>query len=243
MLQVAETLCPCGPDWASIVTAVATAVLAIGVIFAAAQFFAERRASRAAETGALLQEWDDERLQRWRYNLDCYEDIEVNRTRAWNAYRELDGRELKTVNDLVRDLSRVADRIEVYIRTGAADTRIVAEHIGYDVVSPYYTLQNVLQSRASEGDFNFDGYRDLALRIQDYARLHRLEADLPKQLVFANLPLIRYRHDISQGYRKAVFVAFRLWLLKVFEGWPEQEDRFPAQDTERAQAVADVPPS
>jgi hypothetical protein len=74
--------------------------------------------------------------------------------------------------------AKLADRVEIYIRKGIVEESIIAEHYGYDVLTLYQVLRDVFQHRAATDDYNYEGFRDLASRIQDYARLHPLDADL-----------------------------------------------------------------
>jgi hypothetical protein len=229
MPSVASTcICfPGTPDWtaisaiATVVSAFATVVLAFGVIIAWYQLRLQRKGNQVIETGKLLQEWNSDRLWLARSWLDEDADSwDIDRKRATRLYKLVAG--LKTwrfrrlqdfVNDLIEEHARLAERIEIYIRKGAADESIIGDHIAYDVLMSYTTIQGVLQERATEDDLSYEGFRDLALRLQDYAKIHPFDADLRGRLVWANLPPLEYaRGDKSKGYDKSLWRQIELEL-------------------------------
>lgn len=71
-------------------------------------------------------------------------------------------------------------------------------HIGYDVPNTYYILQDIFQDRAIKENLNYEGFRDLALRVQDYARLNPLDADIGSELV-CRLALVTVIHKIRES--------------------------------------------
>ena len=106
---------------------------------------------------------------------------------------------------MIEDHSRLAELIEIYIRKGAADEGIVGDHLAYDILSTYYAVQDVLRERALKEDLAYEGFRDLALRLQDYAKIRPVEADLRGHLVWAKLPPLKYKGgDESHGYGKTI---------------------------------------
>jgi hypothetical protein len=199
------------PDWNAI-TAISTAVLAFGVLIAWYQLVLQRRGNRVVETGRLLEAWNDNRLwdaRSW-LDIDAY-DWKADRRRVVRFYtlvQALKRRRFRPlqdfVNDIIEDHARLAERIEIYIRKGAADEGIIGDHIAYDVIMAYFTLEDVLKKRAAEDDLSYEGFRDLALRLQDYAKIFSLDADLPGSLTWAQFtPLVYGPDDESQGYKKS----------------------------------------
>lgn len=201
------------PDWNAI-TAISTAVLAFGVLIAWYQLVLQRRGNRVVETGRLLEAWNDNRLWDARGWLDddAY-DWKADRRRVARFYKLVQAlkhrrfRPLQDfVNDIIEDHARLAERIEIYIRKGAADEGIIGDHIAYDVIMTYYTLEDVLKKRASEDDLSYEGFRDLTLRLQDYAKICPLDADIPGSLTWAKFtPLVYGMDDVSQGYKKSLW--------------------------------------
>ena len=202
-----------GVDWtfvANQVTAWSTFVLAVGVVFAALQYFGERKNNRVVETNSLLRDWQATRLQIARTQLDNNVYRRLLRLQRFKAFRDLE----VDVYNFIQDTARISERMEILVRRGAADEGIIVEHIGYDILVSYYILRDVLQDRAAEDDLNYEGFRDLARRTQDYAKLHPLDADLRDKLVFANLPPLRYRGgDVSLRYRESLRRRARLFIL------------------------------
>jgi hypothetical protein len=195
--------------WSTLALAVLTLLLTLGIAFAAAQFFLTRKFNRTLETDHLFKELRKVGLWEGRSKLDTLDDLEGNRLRAnrlykvihrlrrFKSFRELDA----VTSDFIEDVARLTERIEIYIRKGVADEGIIAEHAGYDVLMTYCCLRDILQKRAAEDDLNYEGFRDLALRIQDYAKLHPRDADLRDDLVWDSLPRIEYKGgDESLGY-------------------------------------------
>jgi hypothetical protein len=206
------------------VTALASVLLTIGVVFAAAQFFLQRKSDRVAETGRLLQEWYSDRLWWLRTWLDKEPaSKETDRLRALNfyirikrlgkrkTYREI----FLDIEDGIEELARLAERIEIYVRARAASEQIIFDHIGYDILMSYIILSDVLALRASTENLSYEGFRDLALRCQDYAKLHPLAADIDDTMVWKVLPKLKYIvGGESEGYSKSILLKLRLRRVK-----------------------------
>jgi hypothetical protein len=144
------------------------------------------------------------------------------RKNALLAYQNWKLKRLDVRDDLL-ELSGTAERTEIYIRKGAADVGIIAEHLGYDIILAYYCLRPIIRELTSGEDFNFDGFRDLTLRLQDYAKLHPLDVDIRPNMIFATIPPLRYRGgDVSLGYHKSLPYRLCLSVLnnrRAFKAW------------------------
>jgi hypothetical protein len=155
----------------------------------------------------LLNDWNENHLWLGRSWLDKSMDLDSDRERATRVYKAILRKRFKSyrnldlqVADFIEDTASLAERMEVYVRKGVADEGIIAEYIGYGIITTYYHLRDILQARAEADDFEYEGFRDLALRIQDYAKLHNKDAGLSDDIVFAVLPPLRYRSGtVSEG--------------------------------------------
>lgn len=189
------------------------------------QFVWQRKANQVVESGNLLKEWNAERLWLFRSGLDVDNDPDVNRVTAsvlyscivrFGHFRRFLKME-EALNNLLEDTTQSAERMEIYIRKGAANESIIAESAGYSILSTYFFLRDILQHRAGEYDYNYDGFRDLALRVQDYAKMFPLDADLRDELTDADLPPLVYRGgDKSVGYHKSPWRRILLRLLPLY---------------------------
>jgi hypothetical protein len=185
---------------ASVVTAAATAVLAIGLIMTAYQIWLSRKFSRVTESNHLLREFDEKQLRRACFRLQQFDGIETyletsrhranklyaraKRLRRFRRYKHL----WESLSSIIQTMAQVTDRIESYLRSGTADESLIAENIGYHIIVSYYALQDILQERRLEEDYTYESYRDLAMRMQDYGKLYRRRAQLRKGLCWAGLP-------------------------------------------------------
>jgi hypothetical protein len=213
-----------GPDWAqqliawsTLALALATIILAFGIGIAAMQFWWQRRANRVVETGRLLERWDDEDLAEFCNDLDELDGVEENRCATIEKYlRSRGSKEDESTFDFpLESMARMAERFEIYIRKGVADESIVIEHIGYNVLAAYYHLHDILQARATAHNLEYEGFRDLALRIQDYARIHPEETGFPPDLDAVIIPIIEYRDGSeSRGYLPNFFQRAQIVLAK-----------------------------
>jgi hypothetical protein len=225
---------------AAIVTAVATSVLAIGVWIAARQLAVTRKFNKIIETDHLVREFDDanlldafKRLEKFD-GIDTY--LDTTRERANKVYGRIhDRRGIKRYRSLwehldstIQKMAGLTDRIEIYIRSGNADESVIAEHVGYYIVVSYYALKDILQQRTIEEDFTYESYRDLARRIQDYGKLHPLEAELRENLCWADLPPLVDAtgvQSISYLPRWAIWRKFKIWRAerkrKKGKWWPQ----------------------
>jgi hypothetical protein len=208
------------PAWTSIVTAVSSAVLVLGVFWAARQFFLTQRIARVTETGRLVDDWLNRTpLKHLTDKVDLGPEPRQN---ALQAFRKWKLRQLDVREDLL-NLSRMAERTEIYVRKGAADVGIIAEHLGYDIILVYYCLRPIIRELTSHEDFNFDPFRDLTLRLQDYAKCHPLDVDIRQTLIFATIPPLRYRGgDVSLGYHKSLLYRLCLAVLRkrvMYQTW------------------------
>jgi hypothetical protein len=230
LAQAAAIHTPDGPNWAEQITAwstlamaVLTLLLVLGVAFAAGQFFLTRKFNRTLETDQLLKEIASSALWATRSRLDKFDSVTENRRRAYRLYKKVQrfGRFkrfrglAKRFRTVISEIANLTERVEIYIRKGMADESIVAEHTGYNILSTYCFLADVFEERALLYDYNYDGVRDLALRIQDYAILNPKAADLREELVWHPLPPLKYKGgDVSLGYSIAWWAVFRktrLW--------------------------------
>ena len=181
-------------------TAAGTWALAAGVIFAGLSFFWQRRANRVLEAGNLVREWSAPALRKLRRDIDESPDKEDNRRKA-NSLLETDV--TLSIDGFIEDTARLTERIEAYIRNGLADERIIAELLVYDVVALYYACQDALKQRANEDNLNYEGWRDLALRLRDLSRIYPKSIDLVSDLKWDfDIPPLEYRTpgDVSAGY-------------------------------------------
>lgn len=215
--------CNCVTDHAvlfwSRMTAIATAVLVGGVLFAAAQFYLTRRNFRVTECGNLVKEWQVSALPVLQAEFDRGPELRTNAKNALTTIRIARERlELKLL-----ELCRIAERTEIYVRKGVADIGIIAEHLGYDIIALYYYMRPLLRQLTRENDFNLEGFRDLVLRIQDYAKLNPLGLDIREDVVFAKIPPLRYiEGDLSKGYHKSLLRRLVLRALndrRIYRMW------------------------
>lgn len=204
-------------DWPAWITAIATAILTAGIFFAARQLRQDRLFNRVSFVGEIFRRWNRNRYWDARTWMEKSSDLEQNRqrvNRVWQRIKRLSAfkryRETKTdIINYVSEISLLAERIELYIARGIIDMDLVANHIGYDVITIYYYLQDVFEERTSLEDENHEGIRDLALRIQHYARLHFV--DIRDEVIWAVLPPLRYAGgDESEGYPMSRFYRWRL---------------------------------
>lgn len=199
--------------WTDIITAVSTAVLAFGVIFAAAQYYLTRKAARLEATQHLIDKLNTSALPAINNRLERFDGLstylETSRTRATAVYLRLERvRHRKAyrnvwnhINSAIQNIADLADRIEIYIRKGNADEGTIAEHAGYCIVSSYYILQDVLRRRTFEDDYSYEGFRDLSCRIQDYSKLYPLEVEMRPQLTWAHFSKHLYSDGVeSESY-------------------------------------------
>src|SRR5579863_8258570 len=213
-----------GPDWAELLNgwstfavAVFTAALMGGVVVAARQLRQDQLFNRVLQTGGLIKTWGKNRYWEARSRIDKDYDPAVNRERAnrlatgierfkgFKKFRELDC----DAYNFIEEMARLAEQMELYVSRGAADLGRITDHIGYEVLSLYYSIQDVLATRASREDLNYEGFRDLALRIQHFARLHN--SDIREALVWACFPPLVYRgDDESEGYPVSRLLRWRL---------------------------------
>jgi len=210
------------PDWTSVVTAIGTGVLALGIVIALLQFRQDRLFNRVLQTGGLIKLWSKNKYWIARSRIDKDYDQGINRQRVnrlyagvkrfkgFKAFRELE----VDVYNFIEESTRMAERMDIYISRGVADLGLIADHLGYDVLELYYCIQDVLHERALTEDLNYEGFRDLSLRIQHYARLHK-DVDIRDELVWAVFPPLPYRGgDESEGYRMSRFYRWRLKLAR-----------------------------
>lgn len=184
-------------DWTTAVTALATAALAVftmflvvGVAIAAFQFLQDGRFNRALQTSYLLDQWNLDLLRRFRSELDHSSDYDANKLRAEQTYYALRNGPGSTPNwdDCIQRTADIAERMKLFIEKRLADAGMIYEHIGYDILSTYYYLQDILKKRTYEEDFLYDGFRDLAIMTQAYATKHADRMDIREQLVDATFP-------------------------------------------------------
>lgn len=240
-----------GPDWTSIVTAVSTAILAIGVLFAAFQFFWQRKADRVVETGKLIDMWNSCACADDRDRLDKHLAIEDNRAMALRVYiAERHGKNVPIdIDAILTESARLAERIEIYIRKGAANESIIAETIGYDILQTYFVLHNIMAADAKADNIDYEGFRDLASRMQDYAKLKPLDTGWPDELLALPIPVIQYRDGThSLGYIAGLAGFWRLIRLGVlgymYDFSIRKRPQYMPKDTskleERVRAICDI---
>jgi hypothetical protein len=212
--------------WSSLAMAALTLLLVAGVAFAAAQFFLTRKFNRTLETDQLLKEIDASVLWAARSRLDKFETLAENQRRAYLMYKAVERfgkfkrfRILaKRLRRVISEIANLTERVEIYIRKGMADEGIIAEHTGYNILATYCFLSVILEERAKLYDYNYDGFRALATRIQDYAILNPEAADIRKELVWFPLSPLQYKGgERSLEYltsRWRVLQKARIWLAR-----------------------------
>ena len=164
--------------------------LVVGVAIAAFQFLQDGRFNRALQTSYLLDQWNLDLLRRFRSELDHSSDYDANKLRAEQTYYALRNGPGSTPNwdDCIQRTADIAERMKLFIEKRLADAGMIYEHIGYDILSTYYYLQDILKKRTYEEDFLYDGFRDLAIMTQAYATKHADRMDIREQLVDATFP-------------------------------------------------------
>jgi len=233
-VEVGSLLAQIQPDWASVLTAqstfamaLLTAILAVGVLFAGLQFLLTRRFNRVLETDNLIKELCAIGLWEVLQRLDKFDDMDANTKRASRLYAGIQRFKKRkyfrglgtTANDFIDNRAQITDRIEIYIRKGVADESIVAEHLAYYIIVMYCFLKEVLQQRAGAHDYNYDSFRDLTRRLQDYGKLYPLDVDLRERVLYEHIPPLHYRGgDSSRGYSLSNFRRFRLWIIETRRG-------------------------
>lgn len=208
--------------WGAVGTAVATGVLAGGVVVAMVQLREQQTARRLIATPDVLKGWSDAFLRGWRARLDSYADVQRNIARVrriWDySARPLPAR--RQMRDefkaFIHQSSRVAEQIEVFVRHGAADEGIVAEHVGYGIVMLYVVLHDILQELADKQGEDFEGWRQLAIRCQIYAKLNPGRTNLIDELVWVKLSPIRYRHRRSREQTLPPWIWLRLRFVQKY---------------------------
>ncbi len=218
------------PDWtaaltarAAVVTAVGTSLLAAGVVVAALQFRDQRRTSRIVQTPDLIKSWASPQLAAMRALLDKNADMERNRRRANTVFARtsnspnasLFGKVRQALLAFIHLTARSAENIEVYVRRGAADEGIIAEHIGYGIVMMYLTLQDVLATLALTENRDYEGWRLLGLRCQAYSKLHQGDTNMLDVLTWTELPALLYsKRRPAAAPRVDWWNGFRLRFVK-----------------------------
>ena len=198
------------PNWAEVVTAVGTAVLAFGVLIAIVQLGLTLRQTRLIETQHLVDLINNskivalnkriEKFDRYDSYLDTSRShalalyVRIQRLGRFMRFRKL----LREVDSALGDAADITDRVEIYIRSGNAEEGMVAEYAGYLILATFYILQDVFRKEALESDYSYEGFYDLACRIQDYAKLKPLGPALRAELVWTTLRPITYA-DGSQS--------------------------------------------
>jgi hypothetical protein len=218
------------PDWASQMTAwstlalaLLTAVLCSGVVLAWWQLRQDRMFNRVTLATDVFKKWNKNRLWIARSRIDKWNDPWRNRARVKALYaraKRFGG--FKNYNDMwtnignyLADMSMLTERMELYIARGAIDIDLVVDHIGYDIISTYFSLQDIYRERAATEDESAEGFRDLALRVQHHARLNPGAGDLRDTMLWAVFDILEYRGgDASEGYRMGRFGWFKRWRLK-----------------------------
>jgi hypothetical protein len=207
--------------WAPAATAFFTALLSIGVFFAAGAYRAQLREARIVETGALLEQWREDSVRTLRAFIDETDDHDENRARTLRFYKHVHAlrrrpRKLRAIlGDSIQATRALAERTEIYLRKGVADEAIIVEHLGYAILASYYHLQEVLQLRAQQQNLDYEGWRSLALRVQDYAKLHPKDTNLEDILVWAELPPLHYKDgSISDRHEPGFWRSLKLRALK-----------------------------
>lgn len=206
-----------GSDLAGWITAISTAILMGGVVFAALQLRQDRLFNRVTFVGEIFKRWNRNRYWNARSWMDKSSNLEENRqrvNRVWrrvkrlSAFKNYRGTKTDIIN-YVSEISLLAERIELYIARGIVDIDLVANHIGYDVITIYYYLQDIYAERSLEEDENHEGFRYLALRMQHYARLHFV--DMRDEVIWAVLPPLQYAAGgESEAYSMSKFQRGRL---------------------------------
>jgi hypothetical protein len=206
--------------WAAVASAVGTFILALGIVVAMIQLREQRVARRILTTPQLLNGWSDSALRAWRARLDKFADLERNRLRLKRVWGYANGhsqnrRKLREeLKAFIHRSSRVAEEIEVYVRRGAADDGIVAEHIGYGIVMLYYILGDAMQELVDAENRDYEGWRLLAMRCQTYAKLNPGATNLLNEFIWADLPRIRYANRQVRDLRLSPWERLRLKLAR-----------------------------
>lgn len=193
-------------------------MLTAGIILATKQLLQDRLFNRVLQTGGLIKDWNKNKYWIARSRLDKYYEPEDNKSRAnkmaagiarFKGFKRFRNLDVEFYN-FIEETSRLAEQMELYISRGAADLGLIADHIGYDILALYYALQDVISERSLKEDLYYEGFRDLALRVQHYARLHQ-QVDIRDVYVWACFPPLPYRGgDESDGYPMSRFYRWRL---------------------------------
>ena len=192
-------------DWTNVAVAVGTIALAVftaglvaGVFVAAKQLSQDRKFNQALQTGDLIQEWGAPSLRSMRRTLDHSENYDDNRSRTTQMYYLL-----KKSNDqswydflkFIEDTGELAEKTGLYIEKRLVDADMMYQHLGYDILSTYYYLQDALADRTRNEDMLYDGFRDLAIAVQIYAKRYPNRIDIRSTLVNADFPALVYKLD------------------------------------------------
>jgi hypothetical protein len=168
--------------WAA-VEAFATAFAASSVIFAALQLRFDRRNAAVERTLQIMDEWNAGAIQdilyyldRPRFNGDPDANREAIRQLYWRVRSHARAR--GSIDDALGRLSRLTERMELLRSRRLIDGRLLAEHIGYEILEAYYVLQDVLVEEAVR-NYDFSGFYGLACAMQQLYRRIRGRVPYP----------------------------------------------------------------
>jgi hypothetical protein len=154
------------PNWAEQVTAIATAVLALGVfgavaaaLFAAQQVREARQTREAQTTAEFFRRWNEESLIESRRLVSSYRTpdelasafqrfVSSNSPDAYTLYRELD----------------FFEQLAALERAGAVDTTLIRQLVGRTLADRWDMWEPAL--RAVHGEEVYPLFRDLAARMR-----------------------------------------------------------------------------
>jgi hypothetical protein len=164
-----------------------TLLLVVGVGIAAMQLLQDRKFNRGVQTSALISDWNTPGLRSFRRVLDHSSNYADNKNRAELMYHAQKSKD-SSWNDFIENTADLTERIWLYVQKGLADREMIFEHLGYDIVSTYYHIQRILQTRTYEDDMLYDSFRSLVLATQEYSRQHPDRLDLREELRNAQFP-------------------------------------------------------
>jgi hypothetical protein len=117
-----------GPDWAAVVTAISTAVLALGVFIAVFQVRELKRARHLQWIFEIARRWDDDKLEASRLALQAFdrEGVQLGeKTRAWLALERHDDPELEKDMILLTRLPDFFEDVALMVDYGRLDLALV----------------------------------------------------------------------------------------------------------------------
>jgi hypothetical protein len=160
-----------GPNWAEIITAIGTAVIAFGVIFAGLGWIGERRRRDAESVAVISRRWDSPKMYEIRQGLDAIKTPAEANTALVTAWTAADSSwyDYEHVLNFFEDLGSLE-------KCGAMRLRIIKESLGTTVVGTWKLWgDGIVALRTASGQQTmYENFQLLSDRLQGN-RLRRIQ--------------------------------------------------------------------